>query len=231
MCVSDGKEPDYMRAWPSAWIFDNLADCCDQVRDYCQLELFSFIRDKYSLIFHIFPSNQNFQWDLKSCLEDSSNQCSSVITPCSSNDVVITKSQNQNGRYYPDWIGGNHCVSDGNEPQYMKDWPSAWIFDTLEDCCLQHYSWTLSKCLGYDTSDPCPSTTSDAVSQSSSLPTAPSPPALDSEWYVDWSIYRCVKSCDGPLPCGGTANYWEETYATSKQCCDTHLSYQEECTP
>ncbi len=31
-CLRDGNEPDYMRAWPVTWIFDNLEDCCDQVR-------------------------------------------------------------------------------------------------------------------------------------------------------------------------------------------------------
>ena len=94
LCVSDGKEPDYMQLLPSAWIFDILAKCCDKVRNYFKLELFSFI-GKYSLTFHNFSSNQHFQWDLKSCLEEPSDLFLSAITPCSSNGIVLTTSQEQ----------------------------------------------------------------------------------------------------------------------------------------
>jgi len=213
-CLSDGNEPDYMRAWPATWMFDNLEDCCDQ----------------------------HFQWDIESCMSavSSSDPCSTqVVTPCPTTGVIVQGTQNSIGTYYPDWIGSNSCVNDGNAPQYMKNWPythpAGWFFVTLDDCCRQHFSWTLSKCMGIDSADPCPVNGSVTSTTTTATPLAPATATTDpnagAEWYVDWTIYRCVQSCVGSSPCGGLASYWEETYSTAERCCAEHLSFQDECRP
>lgn len=29
----------------------------------------------------------------------------------------------------------NTCINDGNEPEYMQEWPEAWISNSAEECC------------------------------------------------------------------------------------------------
>jgi len=39
-------------------------------------------------------------------------------------------------------------------------------------------------------------------------------------WYVNWDIYKCVKDCIGPLPCGGErTNHLEVDFASLESCC------------
>ncbi len=141
--MSDGKEPDYMLAWPSAWIFDNLRDCCYQVR----LTLFCwYLRlPTNSLLTHALfnvRTLQHYEWDLENCLKNSPAQqvvdpCTpGVLVPCPSNGALAASTQNVYGNYYPDW-NGDRCISDGNAPQYMKNHPDGWIFDNIVACCFQ----------------------------------------------------------------------------------------------
>lgn len=46
------------------------------------------------------------------------------------------------GLYYPDWLGDEKiCKNDNGQPVYMTNNPSLWMFDTLDECCSEHFSW------------------------------------------------------------------------------------------
>ena len=119
-----------------------------------------------------------------------------------------------NGDFYPDWESGSNsgtCLNDGGFPPYMLNDQDYYLFPTLGQCCKKHFSWNLSKCLGSSTT--------------SGTDTADTSDSGSKEWYVDWESYSCVQDCVGPTPCGGLAEFWEETYATVDICCRTKLSW------
>ena len=42
--------------------------------------------------------------------------------------------------FYPDWDGHTGtCLSDGNQPLYMKKNKEEWLYDSLEECCERYY--------------------------------------------------------------------------------------------
>lgn len=46
------------------------------------------------------------------------------------------------------------------------------------------------------------------------------------DWYVHWKDFKCVKDCDKSLSqCGGLAQFWDEKFKTSAECCDKQLSW------
>jgi len=38
-------------------------------------------------------------------------------------------------------------------------------------------------------------------------------------YYIDWSVTKCAKDCEGAAPCGGLADKWMTTYASAADCC------------
>ena len=42
-------------------------------------------------------------------------------------------------------------------------------------------------------------------------------------WYVDWTSYQCRQDCEGPSPCGGHVNSWDQTFPTLRQCCTVNF--------
>eukprot|EP00956_Cyclotella_meneghiniana_P015505 scaffold23809_cov62-Cyclotella_meneghiniana.AAC.11 len=53
--------------------------------------------------------------------------------------------------FFPDWSGSEGCVKDnGNTraPGYIANQGTAYMYDSLDDCCANHYSWNLEGCLG-----------------------------------------------------------------------------------
>ena len=160
-CISDGKEPDYMRLRPEGYMFKTLADCC----------------------------KKHYNWNY--------NGCVGIIN--------IPGIPVGSGLYYPDWEGEDKgCKNDGDEPAYMSNNPSAWMFDTLDKCCANRYSWNMAGCLG---------------AGGSTLPTG------SNKWYVNGyengSI--CVQDCEGASPCGGLANSWDNLHESAKVCCQKKL--------
>ena len=161
-CISDGKEPDYMRLHPEGvYMFENLEDCC----------------------------MKHYKWDVNGCLG------------------VLGSITAVSGLYYPDWEGDNQgCKNDGNEPAYMSNDPTAWMYDTLDKCCTNRYAWNKASCLG---------------AGSSTLPTG------SNKWYVN--SYKndsiCVQDCKGAAPCGGLADSWDTLHESAKVCCQKKLSW------
>ena len=108
------------------------------------------------------------------------------------------------GRFYPDWEGNTGtCLEDGNEPQYMTDIPTMWLFDSLEECCLRFYSWDSNSCLNVETGS--------------------------GMWYADQLSQKCVSDCpeaNGEL-CGGLANvYSDRLFADPRSCCESQLQWR-----
>jgi hypothetical protein len=115
--------------------------------------------------------------------------------------------------YYADWERTNTCVNDGKAPGYMKTSPKLWMYDTLLKCCKAHYFWgeEYAKCM---------------------TPAGANPPTsspIQESWYVDWVNQICVKSCEGPPPCGGIHKTWNILYSTQAKCCEQHLWWKKGC--
>lgn len=54
--------------------------------------------------------------------------------------------------WYPVWIDGKYCENDGNQPWYMKQNPSTWLYNTRDGCCSRYYSYDYAACMGVDES-------------------------------------------------------------------------------
>jgi len=135
-CVlNDGSAPAYILMNPSMYFFSTIEECCTQ----------------------FYPGNYD------ACIDPDQ------LGPCpgggsggagSSSDYEFNgwDLTFQDGTWYPDWEGGRRCVNDGNEPNYMRNWPSAWMFRLKIDCCWQHFQWELDECMGNvggSTNNPC----------------------------------------------------------------------------
>lgn len=47
-------------------------------------------------------------------------------------------------------------------------------------------------------------------------------------YYVNWSIGKCVKDCEGAAPCGGLAKSWDYfKYSDATMCCEIHLFWKD----
>mmetsp|Transcript_5109 Transcript_5109/g.10291 ORF Transcript_5109/g.10291 Transcript_5109/m.10291 type:complete len:363 (-) Transcript_5109:379-1467(-) len=126
-CRNDGAEPVYMADSPS-FITLTKEDCCAK----------------------------HYYWKLNDCLNEASNVVT-VMAPCTYISISSASPDNSTGSYYPDWSGGrNICTNDARAPEYMEAWPEAWIFNTIDDCCSQHFPWDLEACLSaHENSTPC----------------------------------------------------------------------------
>lgn len=43
------------------------------------------------------------------------------------------------------------------------------------------------------------------------------------KFYADWDRFKCVKDCEGPAPCGGSKEQWEQPFDTLKECCEENF--------
>ena len=111
-------------------------------------------------------------------------------------------------KYYPDWSGDSEgCLQDTGSnlaPVYMVG-SSVWLFDDLESCCRDHFSYNLNSCMGSTASG-------------------------TEKWYVVWrsgGVNVCVKDCKvgSGTDCGGLAEDWDDKYDTQKSCCSKRVSY------
>jgi len=95
----------------------------------------------------------------------------------------------------------------------VKSSPKIWMYETLVECCKANYFWGehYAKC-----------TTPAGVS-------APVSSSTEKSWYVDWNNQICVRSCEGPKPCGGVHKVWNILYPTKFICCEEHLWWKKDC--
>jgi len=120
--------------------------------------------------------------------------------------------------YYPNWKQGkNECINDGNQPVYMTNNPSVYMYETLEDCCDWYFSWAPNSCLVGE----------GAAASSSGTP----------KWYVNWREGThgvCVQDCpessnSGSLSCGGFAAPWVSRWDSKSECCSSQKSWDDDC--
>jgi hypothetical protein len=115
------------------------------------------------------------------------------------------------GGYYPDWIGASSspytCLNDGKEPLYMLNSPAWYLSSTLKECCETHFRFAFKECMG----------TQDVGT---------------GNWYVKWDSNTCAQDCTigaSNSNCGGIAGSWEEFFDSKEACCDSKLSWNDNC--
>jgi hypothetical protein len=89
------------------------------------------------------------------------------------------------------------------------------LYNSAQECCAQKLGWIAAAT--------CESATTGV------------PATGSSQWYVDWSISKCVKDCNvsSGVNCGGfVEGSWDTLYPTSAECCATKLFWvaSSECT-
>lgn len=72
----------------------------------------------------------HFGWNYLACMGQLDNVCARSL-------------------WYPDWSGSDEgCLDDGNEPTYMAQNPTYYLYASKVDCCQQHYNWRYNECVG-----------------------------------------------------------------------------------
>ena len=92
-------------------------------------------------------------------------------------------------------------------PDYMRFNPELWLFENIEDCCENYYSWEKDECM--------------EGSGGGHVITA------TGKWYANHQDLICQRDCiegsDGT--CGGLAYDWDQLYDTAEECCNMQLSW------
>lgn len=75
------------------------------------------------------------------------------------------------------------------------------LYETVANCCAQKLSWISPETCEAKSSGVAPTGTS--------------------EWFIDWSLEKCVKDCVDPSDgnCGGLAMRWDKRHQTANECC------------
>jgi hypothetical protein len=94
-------------------------------------------------------------------------------------------------------------VRDGNEPYYMLQNPTNFIFSTKKDCCEEHYSWALSTCMG-----------------------GANAKGSGKKWYADWTSGDETCKNDGKAPDYMVDNDSLWLYADQDDCCKRFFNYK-----
>jgi hypothetical protein len=221
-CLQDtgsNLAPVYMQG-SSVWLFDDLESCC---KDHFSYSLNSCMGSSYAGSGKYYP---DWSGDSEGCLQDTGSNLAPVYMQGSSvwlfddlescckdhfsHDLksCMGSSYAGSGKYYPDWSGDSEgCLQDTGSnlaPVYMVG-SSVWLFDDLESCCRDHFSYNLNSCMG-------------------------STATGTEKWYVVWrsgGVNVCVKDCKvgSGADCGGLAEDWDDKYDTQQSCCSKRVSY------
>jgi hypothetical protein len=105
--------------------------------------------------------------------------------------------------FYPDWSnGGDGCLNDGNEPDYMAVNPGAYMSSTLDKCCTTYFGWNYDGCMGL-LDDTC----------------------ARELWYPDWEGDNVGCLRDGEEPYYMTANSMAYLFSSRADCCSEHYEW------
>ena len=227
-CVRDGDEPLYMTQNPGQYLFSTKVECCEE---HYSWDIGSCMGGDASgasggLYYPDWTSgdeeckndgnapdymvnNQN-TW----LYTDKGDCCARYFNYKLGDCMGTTTSSAGSDKYFPDWAGDNEgCLQDTGStraPDYMSG-STTWLFDDLESCCSQHYSWNKNNCMG--------TSSSTALNGSE-------------QFYVLWkgganNADVCVKDCavGAGTNCGGFAESWDTKYDTQAKCCSERVSY------
>lgn len=126
---------------------------------------------------------------------------------------------NPSSQYYIDW-NILKCVLSCMGPPPCGGKADSWEekHPNVEACCDKHLPWlSVEQCqLPSETDFPFPSPSSPPV-------VSPSPVA-STQVYMDWVLLKCVASCEGPPPCGGKAQVWNELFDSVEDCCTNYFT-------
>lgn len=118
--------------------------------------------------------------------------------------------------WYPDWQGTNlGCLRDGNEPLYMVQNPTNFIYSDKASCCAEHYSWNEASCLG--------------GIGGTSISHGTSAASSGSKYYADWTSGSddsdtCKNDGNAPEYMINNAATW--LWDTLADCCAKHFGYK-----
>jgi len=229
-CIRDGEEPLYMTQNPGQYLFSTKQDCCDEHYSWDLTSCMGGSSATGASGSFYYPDwtsgDEECKNDGKAPDYMVSNQATWLYTDkddcCAryfgwklSDCMGTTTSTSGSGKYFPDWAGDNEgCLQDtgsNTAPDYMQG-STTWLFDTLDSCCAQHYSWNKNNCLG--------------VSASTGTLTG------SEKFYVLWKVGAdnqdvCVKDCATGVGanCGGLAEDWDHLYDTQAACCSARVPY------
>ena len=117
-------------------------------------------------------------------------------------------------KYYADWTSGDDtCKNDALAPEYMINVPAIWLYDDLDSCCEQAFSYRLDYCKAGGTE---------------------SSGTGSNKYYVDFNSWKCVRDCavGSGAECGGFSDRdWnDEVFDGKDSCCAKYVSWNyKEC--
>ena len=136
-------------------------------------------------------------WNQQECVGDHPPECATVL-------------------WYPDWKGTNKgCLRDGNEPLYMVQNPSTFIFSDKASCCAEHYTWNEASCLG--------------GIGGTSLTHGTSTASSGSKYYADWESEKAEdQTCknDGAAPEYMINNPTMWLFDQLNVCCEKNFNWE-----
>ena len=176
-CLRDGNEPLYMVTNPAGFIFSDKRSCCEE----------------------------HFSWGFNVCMGGIGG---TNISHGSGSSNAAGSDSGSGDKYYADWTSGDDtCKNDGNAPDYMVNADAVWLYDDLNSCCEQFFSYKLAYC----------KTGGGTVSYTGT-----------DKWYASWDDATCFKDCavEG-TDCGGPADYYQTNnlFDSKAKCCKTNFNY------
>jgi hypothetical protein len=146
-------------------------------------------------------------WDDRTiaCVEGASCACNTAYSvTLQSTGTSQTSTNNDNSwPWYPDWMNGSKCTSDGKQPNWMGD---GYLHSSEEECCEANFWWT-HDCISS------PSSQIDTSSQVATLSLMNVATADGSNpWYPKWNSNTCVN--DGGH--GSVSDIYRYTSLTGK---------------
>ena len=184
-CKNDGNAPQYMLDKEALWLYDDRDSCCTRYFEYkqyacmmdgsgpaptghyypdwegdnkaCLLDSATTPAPEWMTSRH--TANDQFMFDsLEEC-------CEQHYAWSKTSYVTGGGAAAPTGHYFPDFEGDNEsCLVDSTNtpaPDYMtSDHESdghTWLYDTLQECCEQHFSYRLYACTRSSNGAPIPS--------------------------------------------------------------------------
>ena len=243
-CLNDGEQQEYMNTNPGAWLYTTLEACCERyfswaVTDCLKLNAEATIVSSSGVVpIVVLPTSSLFYPDwgnTDTCINDGNAPQYMV-------------------EQFGTWMYGKHhlmnvvqtylCMISLLNLIYCHSFGSR--IESLSECCDAYYGWdgAKSKCLASggaiiptnpQTSESwCKCSVFAPLEYLSNLCNSIDANILcfliaACSLDVEWNGFRCVKSCEGPSPCGGTKKPWDIHHPSKSVCCKEHLSWKVDC--